>query len=109
MERKESEAAWDAAVQVCAVHAAELEGQREGGPEEEEESERRSEEENERRINEEETEFAKAVCTETTGDNAPCHQPAQFDWVMDIDTSISPIPSASDFCPTKPQPCTKPT
>ena len=46
VERKETEAAWDAAVQVCAVHAAELEEQSEEGLEEEE-SERRLEEENE--------------------------------------------------------------
>ena len=41
VERKETEAAWDAAVEVCAVHAAELEEQREGELEEEEESKRR--------------------------------------------------------------------
>ena len=34
VERRETEAAWDAAVQVCAVHAAELEEQRELGLEE---------------------------------------------------------------------------
>jgi hypothetical protein len=35
VERREIDAAWDAAVQVCVVHAAELEEQREGGLEEE--------------------------------------------------------------------------
>jgi hypothetical protein len=103
VERKETEAAWNAAVQVCAVHAAELEEQSEGGLEEEEESERRSEEENERRINEEEeTEFTKEVRTETTGDDAPRHQPAQLNWATNIDESIGPVPCVTDFRPTMP-------
>jgi hypothetical protein len=102
VERKETEAAWDAAVQVCAVHAAELEEQSEEGLEEEE-SERRLEEENERRINEEEqTEFAKEVRTEMTGDDAPRQQPAWFDWATNNDESIGPVPSASEFRPTTP-------
>jgi hypothetical protein len=84
------------------VHAAELEKPSEGGLEEEE-SERRSEEENERRVNEEEeTEFTKEVCTETTSDNMPHHQSAVFDWATDIDESIGPVPSLSDFYPTTP-------
>ena len=81
VERKETEAAWDAAVQVCAVHAAELEEQSEEGLEEEE-SERRLEEENERRIDEE--------------------QQPTFDWATDIDQSIGPVPSVTDFRPTTP-------
>jgi hypothetical protein len=101
VERKETEAAWDAAVQVCAVHAAELEEPSEGGLEEEEE--------NERRINEEqETEFANEVRTETTGDDAPRHQPARFDWATDNDESIGPVPSVSDFHPTTPPPVRTP-
>ena len=102
MERKETEAAWDAAVQVCVVHAAELEEQSEEGLEEEE-SERRLEEENKRRINEEkQTEFAKEVHTEMTGDDAPHHQPAWFDWATNNDESIGPVPSVSKFRPTTP-------
>lgn len=30
------------------------------------------------------------------------HEPQQFNWVMDIDQSISPVPSASNFRPTMP-------
>ena len=103
VERKETEAAWDAAVHVCAVHAAELEEQREGGLEEEEERERRWEDENESRINnEEEKEFTKGVHTETTGDDAPHYKPALFDCVTNNNETISPVLSVSNFCPTMP-------
>ena len=88
-------------MQVCTVHAAELE-EREGELEEEE-SERRSEEENEKGTNkEEETELMKEVHAETTCDNVPCHELQQFDWVMDNNTLIGPVPNTSDFRCTKP-------
>ena len=47
-------------------------------------------------------EFTKEVLTETTGNNVPHHQSTAFDWTTDIDESIGPVPSTSDFRPTMP-------
>jgi len=104
---KETDAAWDATVQVCAVHATELEEQGEGGLEEEEESKRRLEEENERRMNEEEEmEFVKQVRTETTGDNTSRRQSVAFNWATDVDELPGPIPTFVDHAPAERASCT---
>jgi hypothetical protein len=53
-------------------------------------------------------EFANEVRTEMTGDDAPHHQPARFDWATDNDKLIGPVPSVSDFHPTTPPPARTP-
>ena len=135
VERREAEAAWDAAVQVCTVHAAELEEQRELGLEEAESEKSAEREGNEiaetrqdegdthvepqhehRRIEDgkdgifecETLEFGElkyeptpAPANQTMPDVTP-REPQRFDWATDIDTSIGPVPSMSDFRPTTP-------
>ena len=49
-------------------------------------------------------EAMKEACPQTGKDDAMCHQPTPFDWVTDIDQSIGPVPSASNFRPTTPAP-----
>jgi hypothetical protein len=76
VERHEAEAAWDAAVQVCAVHAAKMEEQRQ---EEESQYERK---ENEFMVVRTTTQLA-------GGDNAIHCMSMEFDWAMDVDVFVN--------------------
>jgi hypothetical protein len=44
----------------------------------------------------------KEACPQTGRDDATRHQPTPFDWATDIDQSIGPVPSVSDFRPATP-------
>ncbi|KIM77755.1 hypothetical protein PILCRDRAFT_91035 [Piloderma croceum F 1598] len=73
------------------------------GEEEDERQERRGENKEEHKDEEKaKQEAMKEACPQTGRDDATRHQLTPFDWATDIDRSISPVPSASNFRPTKP-------
>jgi len=94
VEKREREAAWDAAVQVCIIQAAEMD-------KEEESTKGEVEQRREEKVEPEMRELEKTEDIENKRDQDPTSQkPTSFDWAVDVDAEIG----FSPITPNKPNP-----